>query len=233
MDLVQRCKDFGAGSHGIALLKPGAVIKVQSDMAFTLLSIKPQTQRHRARMCASGAQKKVLFVCLGNICRSPTAEAMFKNVVDREGRTRQFDVDSCGTGGGNPDWYVEGGWSYHEGDSADSRMQETAAKRGVKLTSKSRPLNKSDLESFDHIIAMDENNVREIMRAARYWGDSSFSLAKQKTSLMLDFANQDNLRGKAVPDPYYGGPEGFERVLDLLDDASEGLLNHIDAEKQQ
>eukprot|EP00188_Purpureofilum_apyrenoidigerum_P004410 Plantae.Rhodophyta-Purpureofilum_apyrenoidigerum.ctg4980.p1 GENE.Plantae.Rhodophyta-Purpureofilum_apyrenoidigerum.ctg4980~~Plantae.Rhodophyta-Purpureofilum_apyrenoidigerum.ctg4980.p1 ORF type:complete len:205 (-),score=42.60 Plantae.Rhodophyta-Purpureofilum_apyrenoidigerum.ctg4980:478-1092(-) len=200
-------------------------------MAFALLSTAPQAHRHRARMCATRAgQKKVLFVCLGNICRSPTAEAMFKNVVEREGRTSQFEVDSCGTGGGNPDWFMEEGWSYHEGDSADSRMQETAARRGIKLTSKSRPLKREDLESFDYILAMDENNVREIMRAAKHWGDTSHSLAREKTSLMLDFAKEEKLRGKAVPDPYYGGPEGFEKVLDLLDDASEGLLNHIDAE---
>lgn len=72
--------------------------------------------------------------------------------MEREGKAATYEIDSCGTGGGNPDWFTEGGWSYHEGDSSDSRMMQTAAKRGIALTSRSRPLNKEDLEKFDRII---------------------------------------------------------------------------------
>mmetsp|Transcript_45470 Transcript_45470/g.176813 ORF Transcript_45470/g.176813 Transcript_45470/m.176813 type:complete len:180 (+) Transcript_45470:708-1247(+) len=119
-------------------------------MAFVPSAFSLGPRRRGVRM--SSSQSSVLFVCLGNICRSPTAEAMFKTVVEREGKAATYEIDSCGTGGGNPDWFTEGGWSYHEGDSSDSRMMQTAAKRGIALTSRSRPLNKEDLEKFDRII---------------------------------------------------------------------------------
>lgn len=93
-----------------------------------------------ANAAGNSSTKRVLFVCLGNICRSPSAEAVFTSVVDKAGLSDQFEIDSCGTGGGMKKWYTEGGRSYHTGDPADGRMTEAAAERGIKLTSLSRPL---------------------------------------------------------------------------------------------
>ncbi|PNW73456.1 hypothetical protein CHLRE_14g632767v5 [Chlamydomonas reinhardtii] len=187
---------------------------------------------------ASPPHKKigVLFVCLGNICRSPTAEAVFRTVVQRAGLAEAFDIDSCGTGGGNPDWFTEGGWSYHEGDPADSRMTLTARKRGVQLTSRSRPLAPLDFGRFDYIVGMDAKNIRAIRTAADYWrvrpmgGDAVPADYAARLSLMTAYCSR--FKGEPeVPDPYYGGPAGFERVLDLLDDACEGLLAAIRQER--
>ncbi len=122
----------------------------------------------------------VLFVCLGNICRSPTAEAVFQEIVQKNGMLPNFDIDSCGTGGGNAEWYKPGGRSYHDGESADSRMKKEAKKRGYILTSKSRSLCREDLHRFDHIICMDEDNVNALMAAARYWGPDFERLAASK-----------------------------------------------------
>lgn len=101
---------------------------------------------------------KCLFVCLGNICRSPTAEAVFTTVAERRGVADAMTIDSCGTGGGSSDWYREGGFSYHEGDAADARMRDHAARRGIRLTSRSRPLTPQDLHTFDYIVAMVRSN---------------------------------------------------------------------------
>jgi protein-tyrosine phosphatase len=100
--------------------------------------------------------------CTGNICRSPTAEATFRALAERAGRAADFDIDSCGTGGGNPSWYQTNGFSYHEGDPADRRMTAAAHKRGVTLTSVSRPLKPCDFERFQYVIAMDEKNRADI-----------------------------------------------------------------------
>ncbi|GLC38474.1 hypothetical protein PLESTB_001729800 [Pleodorina starrii] len=178
----------------------------------------------------------VLFVCLGNICRSPTAEAMFRSVVEKSGLAPAFDIDSCGTGGGNPDWFTEGGWSYHEGDPADSRMTLTARKRGVLLTSRSRPLQPLDLSRFDYIVGMDAKNLRAIRGAADYWLVRPMGQGKvpsdysRRISLMTSYCRKFTGEPE-VPDPYYGGPAGFERVLDLLEDACEGLLDSIKRER--
>eukprot|EP00638_Chattonella_subsalsa_P003712 CAMPEP_0117753996 /NCGR_PEP_ID=MMETSP0947-20121206/12571_1 /TAXON_ID=44440 /ORGANISM="Chattonella subsalsa, Strain CCMP2191" /LENGTH=243 /DNA_ID=CAMNT_0005573011 /DNA_START=264 /DNA_END=995 /DNA_ORIENTATION=- len=174
-------------------------------------------------MTAEDGKQKVLFVCLGNICRSPTAEAMFTAVVKRAGVEDQFEIDSCGTGGGSSNWYLPDGFSYHEGESADRRMQAAAVKRDVHLTSRSRPLKPEDLDYFDHIIGMDSSNMRAIWEAADYWGKSK--QGQEKTSLMTKYCKTNKVN--SVPDPYYGGPQGFENVLDLLDDACSGLLEDL------
>ena len=166
-------------------------------------------------------KKSVLFVCLGNICRSPAAEAVFQHTVDSAGLSDSYVIDSCGTGGGSPNWYREGGFSYHSGDPADSRMTEAANRRSVRITSHSRPLCRSDFERFDKIVHMDESNKMEIIRAANHWGIPQDKLSRVQS--MMQFAKgPTNLR--YVPDPYYGGPDGFEKVLDLLEDACAGLL---------
>ena len=139
---------------------------------------------------------KVLFVCLGNICRSPTAEAVFTSVVERAGVTHNFMVDSCGTGGGSSNWYRAGGFSYHEGDSADARMTQVAAARGVRLTSKSRPLRPTDLSEFDVILGMDAANMAAIKRAAEHWKGTHDVPADYtaRLALVTDFLQDDKWR---------------------------------------
>jgi len=175
-----------------------------------------------------GEKTKVLFVCLGNICRSPTAEAVFKQVTSDAGVRERFEIDSCGTGGGYAAWYrTDPPQAYHEGEDADPRMTKAANARGITLNSESRPLTKQDLIDQDYIIVMDESNMREVKRAADFWGDEYLQRAKSKLKMMMDFSRDASMKGSAVPDPYYGGSKGFEVVLDLLEDACEGLLDDI------
>eukprot|EP00892_Ulva_mutabilis_P011207 jgi/Ulvmu1/8459/UM043_0039.1 len=175
----------------------------------------------------------VLFVCLGNICRSPTAEAVFNDVVSKAGVAQEFSIDSCGTGGGNPEWYKDGGWSYHEGEDADPRMTKAASARGVKLTSKSRPLRPADLEEFDYIVGMDPKNILAMKVASEHWKATGKAVPDEyehKFLSMAAFCSKHSV--ESVPDPYYGGPQGFDNVLDLLDDACTGLLSHIQSESK-
>jgi protein-tyrosine phosphatase len=149
----------------------------------------------------------VLFVCLGNICRSPMAEAIFKKITTSRGVSDQFFIDSAGISG------------FHQGEMADTRMRQHGALRGYHLTSLSRPVKKSDLDEFHWIIAMDDSNYEALNRIAKH--PSQFA----KIHRMTDFC----AKGKAshIPDPYYGGDKGFENVIDLLEDCCEGLLNYI------
>lgn len=150
---------------------------------------------------------KILFVCMGNICRSPSGEAVMNKLVKRAGLENEIECDSAGT------------IAYHEGEPADARMKRHAISRGYRLTSISRRFEEIDFENFDYIIAMDESNYNDL---------HSFDYSKKyenKIFMMTDFTKNGNYR--EVPDPYYSGPEGFELVLDILEDACAGLLEEI------
>lgn len=149
--------------------------------------------------------KKILFVCLGNICRSPGAEAILKSIVKRESREKEFYIDSAGLYGG------------HAGALPDERMRRHAARRGYVLDSRARTFYPTaDFAEFDLIIGMDDQNVRELRRLAVNEEE------KAKIFKMTDFCQRPTSY-TVVPDPYYEGSEGFELVLDLLEDAVEGL----------
>ena len=153
-------------------------------------------------------KKKILFVCMGNICRSPSAEAVFKGLIKKEGLEDQFEIDSAGTG------------SWHVGEPADKRMQVHAKKRDYDLTSISRQFDpETDFDRFDWIIGMDDENVSTLKGWARDENDI------KKIHKMTDFSRA--WKYDEVPDPYYGGEEGFELVLDLLEDSCEGLLEEV------
>ena len=150
---------------------------------------------------------KVLFVCMGNICRSPSAEAVMNTYIKRESLQDKIICDSAGT------------IAYHTGEPADARMQRHANKRNIHLTSISRQIKSIDYEEFDYVVGMDDSNLRDMQSFL-----PSASLAKKITK-MTDYCSKSN--PGYVPDPYYGGAEGFEQVLDLLEDACEGLLVEI------
>jgi protein-tyrosine phosphatase len=151
---------------------------------------------------------KLLFVCLGNICRSPSAENIMNYLIDQAGLSNDIYCDSAGTS------------SYHIGSSPDRRMSAAAsAKLGIKLRGQARQFQKSDFQEFDLILAMDKENYHNILavdRSGEY---------HHKVRLMCDFCTQHSL--KEVPDPYYGGTEGFNQVIDLLMDACTGLLDYV------
>lgn len=155
-------------------------------------------------------KKRILFICLGNICRSPSAEAIMKHYVKERGMEDLFYIDSAGISG------------YHSGAPADERMQQHAIRRGYELTSLSRKFYPdADFENFDMIIGMDDLNVRDLRRMA------STKEEREKIYKMTDFCQRFSYRN-SVPDPYYGGDAGFELVLDLLEDAVEGLLERLE-----
>ena len=151
--------------------------------------------------------KSVLFVCMGNICRSPTAEGVFRHVVKKRNLQDQISIDSAGT------------HAYHIGESPDSRSQSTALARGVNLSAqRARKAVGEDFERFDYVIAMDRSNYEDLKQLGQ-GADLS------KLHLFMSFAKAwDN---DEVPDPYYGGANGFEEVFDMVQSASEGLLEHI------
>ena len=154
-------------------------------------------------------KKKILFVCLGNICRSPAAEGVFKQKVKDRDLEKLFEVDSAGTG------------SWHVGNLADPRMRETALSRGIELTSRSRKIEKSDLYEFDHILVMDNDNLDAVKSLI----SGNINHVNTKVKLILSYSKKTHF--KEVPDPYFGGQDGFDKVLDLLDDAIDGLIDSL------
>ena len=151
----------------------------------------------------------VLFVCLGNICRSPAAEAIFIDLIKKKGLTDYFIVDSAGTG------------SWHIGKKADARMRSSAERRGLNVLSTARQINTKDFEKFNYILAMDKSNFENINDLKNRNSSSDFASIKNIQDFRSVFMDLD------VPDPYYGGDEGFDHVLDILEDSVSGFLESI------
>jgi len=150
---------------------------------------------------------KILFVCMGNICRSPTAEAVFRRYVERAGLEDRIHIDSAGT------------HDYHIGDPPDSRTLRAAKQRGYDMSQlRGRQVEVEDFARFDYVLAMDNANLAILQRLRP-------SGAQGHLGLFLEFAQRHT--GREVPDPYYGGADGFERVLDMVEDAADGLLQHV------
>ncbi len=149
----------------------------------------------------------VVFVCMGNICRSPTAEAVFRHYVENAGLSGRILIDSAGT------------HDYHVGEPPDSRAQRAAQQRGYGMGGlRGRQVDEGDFRRFDYVLAMDRSNLASLQRLAP-------PASEARVQLFLEYARHH--AGREVPDPYYGGAEGFERVLDMAEDASEGLLQQI------
>ena len=148
---------------------------------------------------------KILFVCLGNICRSSSAEGIMKKMLKERGLENQFQIDSAGI------------LNYHEGNLPDNRMRAHAIQRGYDLNSRSRPVKYNDFYDFDLIIGMDDRNISDLK------GLAPDSNSLEKIHRMTDYCSIFDI--DHVPDPYYGGAEGFELVLDILEDACEGLIS--------
>jgi protein-tyrosine phosphatase len=154
---------------------------------------------------------KVLFVCLGNICRSPAAEGAFLHIVREAGLEDEFVTDSAGTG------------AWHVGEQADERMRRAAARRGITLPSVARQVTRGDFDRFDLIVAMDSTNLATLERLAP-------SAHRGKIRLFREFDPESG--GGDVPDPYYGGPDGFEEVLDIVTRTARALLDELRGAKR-
>jgi protein-tyrosine phosphatase len=152
---------------------------------------------------------KLLFVCLGNICRSPSAENIMNHLAAKSPIGSQIECDSAGTAG------------YHTGSPPDRRMQAAAAKQNIPMTGSARQFTKADFTNFDLILAMDRENYQNILAL------DPQGQYRDKVRLMCDFATKHP--DKEVPDPYYGGTQGFDDVIDLLVDACSGLLSELEA----
>jgi len=153
-------------------------------------------------------KRKILFVCLGNICRSPAAEAIFRRKIELAGDSDKYEIDSAGLNG------------YHNGENADPRMRRVALERGYKITSISRKFDPvTDFEKFDMIIGMDDSNINQLNRL------TTRDDFKAKICKMTTFSEKG--RYNEVPDPYYSSDSGFRTVLDILEECSEGLISRI------
>jgi protein-tyrosine phosphatase len=154
---------------------------------------------------------RLLFVCLGNICRSPTAEGVMRQLVHEAGLEQQIELDSAGTGG------------WHVGESPDARATEAARRRGIVLEGAARQVRPRDFDTFDLIVAMDRSNQRNLLRLA------PDEHTREKVRLLREWgrAGSQSDGDLDVPDPYYGGPDGFDRVLDLVHASCVSLLAEL------
>ena len=159
-------------------------------------------------MLQTKGKTKILFVCLGNICRSSSAEGVMKQLIEQAGREDEFIIDSAGI------------LSYHQGELPDSRMRAHATRRGYDLTHRSRPVCTDGFYDFDLIIGMDDRNIDDLKDRAP--SVEAWKKIHRMTEYCTKFTHADH-----VPDPYYGGAEGFEYVLDVLEDACAGLLEMV------
>lgn len=156
---------------------------------------------------AMAAPFRLLFVCLGNICRSPAAEGVMRALIEAEGLAESVTIRSAGTGG------------WHVGKLPDRRMRAAAQNRGYDLSSRARQVSEDDLRDYDLVLVMDQQNLREVRSYDRA------ALFHPKIRLFCEFCTDH--QASEVPDPYYGGEQGFELVLDLLEDGCRGVLAHI------
>ena len=154
---------------------------------------------------------RVLFVCLGNICRSPLAEGVFQNLVRARGLERHYHVDSAGTG------------AWHVGEKPDVRSIAVARKNGVDLASRARQVHAPDFSDFDYVIAMDQQNLSDLRALARAHGGEA------RIHLLREFDPEPG--DHQVPDPYYGGEEGFDEVFTMVHRACSALLDHLEGER--
>lgn len=159
------------------------------------------------RISNGNSVMRILFVCMGNICRSPTAEGLFRNVLSKRAPDLPIEMDSAGT------------HDYHVGEPPDARALAAASRRGIDISQlRARRVALEDFDRFDLILAMDEENLRELKARAH-------GTQHERIRLVMDYAPAAARR--AVPDPYYGGDQGFEEVLDLLEEAAEGLIESL------
>lgn len=155
------------------------------------------------------SQISILFVCMGNICRSPTAEGVFRALVEKDRVGNSLIIDSAGT------------HAYHSNEAPDPRAQSKALERGIDISNlKARPVYIADFEDFEHILVMDERNYQDVIAICP-------RMFAYKVRYFMEYAPHLNTRN--LPDPYYGGINGFERVLDMVEDAAKGLLQQLQA----
>ena len=150
---------------------------------------------------------RILFVCMGNICRSPAAEIVFTRLADEAGLADRLEIDSAGTIG------------YHSGNPPDPRMSETLASRGYEIEGRARQVKRRDLETFDLILCADQDNLHDVR------GLDPSGATHGKIRLLTDYCREHE--ANHVPDPYYGGQDGFEKVADLIEDAGAGLIDEL------
>lgn len=165
------------------------------------MTIESIAQQNKSRV-----KYRLMFVCMGNICRSPTAHAVMQNIIEEQGFEADFEIQSSGT------------HAYHIGEQADPRAQITAKARGIDMSAlRAQKIAITDYDYFDWILAMDDENLKLI----EYYAPENYSA---NCCLLMNFSKKTNT---IVPDPYYGGPQGFEEVFDMVDDACRGLLTHL------
>ncbi|MDN3688998.1 low molecular weight protein-tyrosine-phosphatase [Cyclobacterium jeungdonense] len=152
---------------------------------------------------------KVLFVCLGNICRSPLAEALFSHKICHKGYREQVFADSCGTS------------DYHIGELPDERAMNCARRNGIEMDHRGRQLHRTDFRNFDYLIAMDQSNLENIMQLSQKVG-----IPAKNLHLMREFQLAPEFL--EVPDPYYGGEDGFQKVFEILDEALDGFIGELE-----